>query len=402
MSRKLQFRPLDGAAIGAFLAYSASAVATPICLLALAEELELSLSQAGLIEVSRSLLILLVLFASGFVAARWGKTLALAGSLLLMGAGLMLYAAAPHFAAVLLAGGVIGLGAGIVEGLVNPLVQDLHPGDSGRYLNIINGFWSVGVVATVLLTGDLLARGVSWRQIMVGVGVLALLAGASFLLLRRHGGAPTGHTALDVLGHKREILLHPRFRLFAPMMFLAGGAEGAYTFWSATLIQLEYAGSPRAGGVGTACFAGGMVLGRFLSGWLVGQRGLWWLIILSAAAGLAISLAAPLVHSLAGLYGVLVLAGLAVACFWPSIQAYAADRMPVDSTALFILLSCGGIPGFAFASWIMGVIGDAAGLQASFRLVPVFFAALALLLLVERRWAVQAAAPALANEHDAA
>jgi len=90
------------------------------------------------------------------------------------------------------------------------------------------------------------------------------------------------------------------------------------------------------------------------------------------------------VQSLETLYTLLVLAGLSVACFWPSIQSYAVDRLPVEPTALFILLSCAGIPGFAFVSWLMGFVGDRAGLRASFFVVPAFFALLLFIVIVER------------------
>ena len=42
--------------------------------------------------------------------------------------------------------------------------------------------------------------------------------------------------------------------------------------------------------------------------------------------------------------GLLFLAGLATAPFWPSVQSYATDRLPAaDTTMLLILLSCAGI-----------------------------------------------------------
>lgn len=81
----------------------------------------------------------------------------------------------------------------------------------------------------------------------------------------------------------------------------------------------------------------------------------------------------------------LVLAGLSVACFWPSLQAHAAATMEVDSTLLFIYLSCLGIPGYGFISFIMGAVGDAYGLQRSFLLVPVLFLVLAAALAAAER-----------------
>jgi len=157
----------------------------------------------------------------------------------------------------------------------------------------------------------------------------------------------------------------------------------AFTFWTASYVQLCYHDIPRAGGIGTACFAGGMIVGRIVSGHAVGQGGLLRLLLLSAAAGLGVSLFVPAVVSLGGLYVLLLVAGLTTACFWPSIQSYAADCLRMDNTMVFILLSCAGIPGCGFSAWLMGWIGDQAGLRAAFLVVPVMFTALGVLLAVD-------------------
>ena len=380
--KKLHLLPLDYAAAAAMLAYAASAVVTPICLVILARELSLNLTEGGGLEAVRSGFVLLILLVSGFAAARWGKARSLGVSALFLGAGLFIYALAPNYAMVLLAMALLGLGSGVIEGLVNPLVQDLHPGDSGRYLNFTNGFWSVGVMATVLFSGELLTHQVSWRLIVAFVGAVSAAVGVLFLIFADMDGVHVPTVSMrGAVGHMAAIVRHKKFPLFALAMFFAAGVEAAYTFWSASYIQLSFAASPRAGGVGTACFAGGMVLGRFAFGHFVGQKSLKKLILFSTLAGFVVSLGLPAVDNLTGLYGVLVLAGLSIACFWPSLQSYAADHIPIDHTMLFILLSCAGIPGFGLTCWMMGRIGDMGGLRVSFLLIPVIFALLGLTIL---------------------
>ena len=236
----------------------------------------------------------------------------------------------------------------------------------------------------MLVGGELLTRDVSWRRILIAIAVLSMVSGLLFLAVRGTEPPHGRHSSRDVLGHKWAILRLRRFWLFAGMMVFAGAAEGAYTFWTASLIQLELGGEPREGGIGTALFAAGMIVGRFAGAWWIRQQSLRRFIALSAVAGLAVSLAVPLVESLLLLYVLLFAAGLAVACFWPSIQSYAADCLPVDATSLFILLSCAGIPGFAGASWLMGLIGDASDLRNSFLVVPALLAGLLLVMATDR------------------
>ena len=162
MRTALKLKRMDYAGAVGFLAYSWSAVVTPICLLAMAKDLNFTLAGGGAIDAVRTLLVLIVLLASGFAAARWGKVVVLGVGSLVLAAGMFLYALAPVHVAILGAMVLVGTGGGLLEGLINPLVQDSHPKDSGRYLNFVNGFWSVGVLSSVLIVGELLTRGVSW------------------------------------------------------------------------------------------------------------------------------------------------------------------------------------------------------------------------------------------------
>ena len=386
----LHFKRTDIACAIAFLAYSSSAIMTPMCLLKLMNELDFTLSAGGAIEVVRVVLLLSVLIAGGIAAARWGKPLVMLWGSIFLAAGMFAYAAAPVYALVLVAMVLVGTGGGIIEGLVNPMVQDAHPNDSGRYLNIVNAFWSVGILGSVLVTGVLLTRGVSWRILIAGSGLLGVIS--AYILLRLWRARKTdfskaretgGETAKEAWQHIRAVLVEKRFWVFALAMFFGAGAEGAFTFWSASYIQLHYGTLPNAAGYGTAIFAGGMIAGRFLSGKFVHQKGLRALILVSASVGIGVSALVYVVGTVAGFYLVLFCAGLSVACFWPSIQSYSADCLAVDSTMLFILLSCGGIPGIGFASWIMGIIGDAAGIHASFSVIPVFLLALACVIWID-------------------
>ncbi len=372
--------PLDWAAAVGFVAYASTATITPICLVILAKELRFSLAAAGTLEVVRSLLAVGIMVASGFLAGWFGKVRSLGAATLLLGFGMMVYSAAPSYGVVVIALALLGVGGGVTDALINPLVQDLHPGDSGRYLNIVNAFWSIGVLGTMLISGELLTHEVSWRFLAAGVGALAFFSGALFLLLQNTKPRDKNQRLREVFAHKTTILRKRGFWLFFWALFVAGAVEGAFTFWSASLIQLEYGGRPRAAGIAAAFFATGMIAGRLLCGWRVRQEHLWHLLFFSALAGLPVSILVPFAPGVPVAAALLFLAGLATAALWPSIQSYAADRLHVDSTALFILLSCGGIPGFAFSPWIMGLVGEHANLRVAFWCVPPLFVALLALL----------------------
>ncbi|MCG8481575.1 MAG: MFS transporter [Spirochaetales bacterium] len=397
---RLMMKRLDYAAALGMFVYASSVVATPIILLRIAEELGFGLAEGGGIEAVRAGFLLAILILSGGAAAHFGKTRSLGTGGLVLAAGLLTYSIAPSYGVVLAAIILVGLGGGILEALLNPLIQEEHPDDSGRYLNVLNAFFSIGVLTSVLVVGDLLTRGVSWRMLIAGIGVLAAASGVLFFIFGHDAAGDAPSTAPSGEGSgssaakeqntvplRRQIQIivrDRRFWLFSIAMFCAGGAEGAFTFWSASYIQLNFGGLARAGAFGTAVFAGGMVVGRLASGHLVKQEWLHLLIVASALLGVGASLGAWAVQTMASFMAVIFFSGLTIACFWPSIQSYAASSMDVDSTMLFILLSCAGIPGFGLVSWIMGLVAEVRDLRTSLLVIPILLAALAGTMLASR------------------
>ena len=63
----------------------------------------------------------------------------------------------------------------------------------------------------------------------------------------------------------------------------------------------------------------------------------------------------------------------------------ALSCLNVNATMLFVMLSCMGIAGFGFAPWLLGMLGDRSELKTAFRVMPVFFVVLLIVLLFESR-----------------
>lgn len=389
-SRRMVFGRFDYAAFMAYFAYAAGSVVVPVVLVLLTQDLGFSLehggmSAAGALHLGRTIPLLGSMLICGFVAGRWGKRRTFGWAMVLVGIGMGLCAAAPGYGVLFLALMVAGLGEGMVEGLGTPFIQDLHPDEPGRYINFSHAFWSVGVVATALASGVLVSNGVSWRFAIGGVAALALIPALVTLLPSRPGYEYPEHPEplhwTTVRDHARAILRIPRFWLFFAAMFVAGGGEFCLTFWSASYIELKFTRAAWAGGVGTAFFAAGMVVGRTGWGYVIKQHQLRNLVVFSALVGTLVTLFFPVLTNLWLFFGLLFVAGVATAPFWPSVQSYCADCLPgTDTTMLFILLACAGIPGCGVLTWLMGYIGNHGGLSGAFYLVPACYVVLAALI----------------------
>lgn len=402
-SSKLVFGRYDYAAFLSFSCYAVCSVVIPVVLVALAEDLGFPLDKGGMgaggvLHFGRSTAMVGAMLFCGFAAGRWGLRRSLGAAVLLMGSGLFLCAFSQWYWALLVLLMIAGLGEGVIEGLATPFVQELHEHEPSRYINFAHSFWSVGVTLTMLTAGALLSAGVSWRLILGFAGGLTLIP-VLLLLWRENPHKPYPESVKklsirEVSKQAYDILKLPHFWVFFAAMFLAGGGEFCLTFWCPAYIQLCFHGSAWAGGLGTAIFGIGMFTGRAGSGVLVRQHHLYNLILWTAVSGMIFTsllpllnpdfFGSPLLFTLV-LYALLFLCGISAAPYWPSVQSYAADRMPeVDTTMLFVLLSCAGIPGCGFFTWFMGVCGDRFGLRYSFYLIPLCFAGLALLIGADR------------------
>lgn len=389
--RQMNLGRYDCAVFSSFFAYASGSVIIPIVLVLLAQDLGFSLDEGGMtaggaLQFARTFPMVAAILFCGFLAGRWGKRRTFGWSVLLMGSGVGLCAAAPSYGILFLALIIAGFGEGIIEGLATPLVQDLHPKEPGRYINFSHSFWSVGILVTVLLAGGLLSIGISWRVLTGAVALLSLIPGLLLLRTPGKGQQYPGHQERlhwsCVRKQMTDILCVPRFWLFFAAMFFAGGAEFCLTFWTASYIQLNFGSTAWAGGAGTALFAAGMMSGRLGCGWLLHQHHLRHLIVGSAALAIPVTLLFPIQGSLHGLFILLFISGVCTAPLWPSIQSFCSDRMPnADTTMLFILLSCAGIPGCGTFTFLMGFLGNQGhGLGPAFYLVPFCFAAIVLLL----------------------
>lgn len=371
------------ASCASIFVYSSGSVALPICLVSISRELGFTLTQGGSLGFFASIEQFFVLIGSSFLAARFGKIRVLRAGLVALAAGLSLFTLSHSYAAAIGMMLVVGLGNALLEALLTPIVEDLYPKDDGGKMNLLHAFWPAGTCVTVLSLGHLLSVGIGWRSLFLGISAAAAAIAFWYPSSRK---APLPASRAD-FSHIREILSLGRFWVFGAALAFSGGAEGAFAFWSASYIQLNFAALPRAGAFGTAAFAVGMAIGRLASSRIAGRWGLKRLIVVSLSVALAASLSFFAISDLATLYGFLLAMGLSIACLWPSIQSYAGAELAVDPTVLMIFLSCFGLPGFFSATLVMGIIGDAHGLKASFAVAPVYVACALILMLAEKKGA---------------
>lgn len=378
---------LDIATWGGFIIFAVSGTIVAVSLPEISATFNTNLSEGGGLEFVRNLLILGILLLAGILAQQWGKKRFLAFGQYLLAFGLLMASLAPNYQALLLALILMGAGGGFSEALINPLIVDIHKEKSGRFLNLSHGFFPLGVMGSALIFGELLTLGYSWRLLFQIGAVGSLIVALAYTILH-FPAAARDNTPYPQLFSK--ILSLSGFWLFTAAIMLGGAIEASLAFWSRTYVGEYLSAVPRAGAIAVALFSAAMVFGRFLAAYLSGKVSLNLIMLVSAVLGLVVSFFLPQTTSLLGYYALVTLAGLAIACFWPTILAEADASLRVNTTILFVLLSAMGIIGYGFTPFVLGIIGDSAGLRAGFALIPLLYILLIAVLLLERRRSLRA------------
>lgn len=374
------------------MAYAAGSVIFPVVIPDLARALNFPLDSGGMgtagsLHAVRCAAMVFAMVSSGFMAGRFGLRKAILPGIILMSISVIGAIFAPSYRFLLLVMLGAGLGEGILEALATPFVQALHQGEEpARYVSFSHSFWSVGVALTTIGAGIMLNYDISWRIALLIValsglpGIILLIIPSKKEQLKLN--AVHGQSAKEVVNRSVEILKCGRFWLFFAAIFFAGGGEWCLTFWIPTFVQLVHRGSAFASGVAMALFAFGMMAGRMLAGMLIPQRHLPVLLIATGIFSCVIGLFIPFAPDVLTVCVLVTLAGVGVGPFWPCIQSVCVDKLQLDATQIYIILSCAGIPGCGIFTWLQGALGDVRwiGLRHSFFLMPVSILIMTLLL----------------------
>jgi MFS family permease len=304
-----------------------------------------------------------------------GLLLPLSGVLFSIGMLMMMFAGslasgASVYSLLWAAALVTGIGWGLVETVVNPLVATLYPEDKTSKLNAVHAWWPGGLVIGGLLGVGMSSLGWGWQA---KLAVVILPAGALLALCIGLKFPPTERVAAGVSAKEmfRE-LLNPLFFVLFASMFLTAASELAPGQW----VDLALSRTVHMPGILLLVYVSGlMFLMRHFAGPL-GQKlspiGVLWFSCLGAALGLvALSYAnSPVTALLAA-----TVWGTGVCYMWPTMLATASERFPRGGALLMGLMGTAGTLSIQFVLPLMGAIFDSkkvelAGGDAAFKALP--------------------------------
>ena len=402
MSKNLNLGRYDFASYACFTAYATCSLAIPLSVVAMGKSLAFPLDAggmgaAGFLHMLRSIAMLIMLTICGWIAGKWGKRLTLGYGVLGMGLGILCCAFAQQYWMLMPFLFATGIGEGFIEGIASPFVQDLHQKDADRYMPIAHSFWSVGIAVAVVLVGGLLAINVNWRIILAIIGALSCLSALGFLW-RDNPARPYPESGKPVAikafaRDSLKIFRSLRFWGYCLAMFVGAGSEFGLTFWSAPYLELNFNAGPWVASLGTGAIAFGMFIGRALTGYFSTPRRIPYFLIAFSLGTIPIALALACLSPevipcrwllITIIFVLLILAGIGVAPYWPSLQVHGVNNLRnLDATLLYIYFSALGVSGCGLFTWLLGWLGDRYGMGRAFLIIPASLLVYATIIFLE-------------------
>jgi MFS family permease len=248
---------------------------------------------------------------------------------------------------------LMGIGWGMVETVINPLIAALYPKDKTTKLNLLHAWWPGGLVIGGLLGVAMTAAGLNWQA---KLAVALIPAIAVILLSVREPYPPTERAAAGVTtGEMFRELLNPLFVILFLSMFLTAASELAPGQW----VDFALSRTVHMPGILLLVYVSGlMFVMRHFAGPLVHRLqpiGLLWVSCLLAALGLvALSYAnSPTMGMLAA-----TIWGTGVCYMWPTMLATASERFPRGGALLMGLMGTAGTLSTQFMLPLMGAVYD--------------------------------------------
>lgn len=295
-----------------------------------------------------------------------GMRALLAVAWLLHVSGVLLTIFASSYGVLVSATFIVGLGNGLVEGVINPLIATVYADEKTHKLNVLHAWWPGGLIIGGLSAYALTQLGFGWR-IKMGIALIpALVYG---LMTAAQKFPATERVASDVsAGEMFREALRPMFLLLVFCMVLTATTELAPNQWMESVLR-NIANTP--GILVLVYISGLMFVMRFFAGPIahkVSPVGL--MFGCSAVSGIGL-FALSYAHNAFTAFAAATAFGIGVCYFWPTMLAITSEQFPRGGALLLGLMGAIGNVAIACALPLMGRIYDESGAAQAFRRVVV-------------------------------
>lgn len=326
----------------------------PTCLTSIKESFALSETQGGLLLSSLFWGFSLTIILTGPLADRYNMKLFFILASFLQISGLLISSFAPIFQIMFIGAFLMGMGSGILEVLVNPLVCLLIPENKTKAMNFCHAFYSIGAVFSVIFASLLLKIGFSWRRVYLFGIVPSLIFGLGYV--------KSSLPKLPQSDYKRffgfELIKQPVFFMFLLSMLLAGGTELGSAQWIPAYLEESLNFSRFGGAFGLVLFSTAMALGRITMSKISSKTDSINLLNGASFFCIILFILSSLLKNNFSVMSSFFLLGFFVSIFWPTVIAYSSDVFPKGGATMYSFLAAAGNAGGMIFPALVGIIAD--------------------------------------------
>lgn len=326
--------------------------------------------------------IVLGIIGTGPLADRWGtKPFTQLGNVLIA-LSLVAMAFAPTYATLGAAIFFLGLGSGILDMVLSPIISALHPARRAVALNWLHSFYCVGAAVTVLAGSLALRAGFGWRGSCLVLLPLPLFLLFAFAPLKFPAGEPEATRT-----RTRTLFRLPWFHLAVAGIFLGGATELGMAQWLPAYAETSLGFPTWIGGGSLLLFSVAMALGRMVIGSISVKIDPFRMMAWSCGTSVVFFLLGSFFPMPSVALICCIVAGFTGSCLWPTMLAVTADRYPAGGASMFGALAALGNAGGIFMPWVVGWIADRSDLHwglAVSALAPLVMLPLVLLMRATR------------------
>ena len=269
-----------------------------------------------------------------------------------------------------------GIGGGIIEVLISPIVEACPTKNKSSAMSILHSFYCWGTAVTILFTTLFFAVfGIEKWQILSCIwAIIPLIGAALFAFVPIYQlEADTEEGRKKVGG--RNLARSPLFWAFVVMMFCAGAAEQLMIQWASNFSESVLKITKSLGDI-LGPFAFAIFMGITRVSYALASKKIKLNVFMAVSAALCtlaylIAALAPIpIISLIGC----ALCGAAVAVMWPGTYSLATQNITFGGVRMFALLALAGDVGCVVGPSLAGLVADSFGgdLKISFIISTVF------------------------------
>ncbi len=398
---------------GGMFGIAASVNVLPTCLSSISRTFELDHSQQGLLIGCIFWGYIIALFFAAPLTDKFGPRRFFYVAAVAQALGFALAATASNVIWLAAAITLAGIGGGILETMLTPVIVSLYPEKKTAANNMLHGFYAIGAVAVVMVAWYILGsfdnrdltsgietqntvptdNSLGWRLSFAAMLPIPLLYGLGFLICFRFRGLPISYPHSESFFGTAKRLWRWSFALFLFGLLCVGGSEISAAQWIPTYLETELNWTPETSAWGLLVFSLFMGFGRLASGPIADRVTPGGMLIMAGIISAICFLAMGTSQSGIFVLTQIAILGIFAGWMWPTSMVVVSEHFPSTGATMFALLAIAGNAGGILFPGLVGFVAKTADLRTaitSMAVVPLF---VTLIFLLWWLWQKRCPAP---------